>query len=234
MLLFIKEHNMTNGQVAQLPAEQSFFPDGQATIETGQEIIQHFENGRVLTFRPFRGSALRGFTADLVDFSHRLKPRCLLMNNIDDENRLSVEIKLAFGNIPQKTMWGKITSSIKMRSYAVDIPEWRLGDAWYKEGREIASRDKISMRSNTETLVSERDRIGNSFKMQKSLKSISEIPDELWQPCFDFSVVAANIIRSGEFPDFSALNDLEPLTGKTYHATDRVLSYRGALKPAEM
>lgn len=207
---------------------------GEAVTETGNDLIQHFSNGRVLTFTPFEMTTIKGFTANLVNPTHRLSPSCLLMNHIDDEDRLTIKIKLAFGNIPVKSAWARVGALISMRSYALHTPEWRQGDDAWQKDREHGARDKIVMRSNTESLVLEPPRLTKSFKMQNLVSGVANIPDEIWKPCLDFSVAAAHMIRNGEFPDFSELNRLQSLTSKTYHPTARIMSYEGQLKPAKM
>ena len=208
-----------------------------STIKLDEDSTKSFfPNNRILLMRAFSGITIRGYIADLRDENHPLKPRCFFKHSVDDEDRISLKMKLEFFNIPKKSgIWGQVSSSLLMRAHASFNPVWRMEVGEPPSGTmDIENRDKISIFNNTSCLVPEEEPNADfSYTNRASFSSGEQIADEIWNPCFDFCTVAGNIMTTGEFPDFSVLNDLEQETQGRFEPIDRILTYSGRLKPSD-
>ena len=208
-----------------------------STIELDESTTKSFfSNNRALLMRAFSGITIKGYIADLRDENHPLKPRCFFKHSIDDENRISLELKLEFLKIPQDSgMWGQISSSLLMRAYTPYNPVWRMeaGES-PSSAMDIENRDKISIFNNTSCFVPEEESKANfSYAKRADIRSKEQITDDIWNPCFDFCTVAGNIMKTGEFPDFSVLNDLQQEINGRFYPIERILAYSGPLKPSD-
>jgi len=217
-----------------LVVPEIFGSDDQYVIDDQGVVSKTFSDGKVLSLREYFP---RGYVLHLADDNHRLNPVAHFMHTVDEEDRMSVDIRLRLGKMPLSSFWGKASNSVTLRSYESHRPFWRDDH----EGSDQFARDKMILHGNLSVCLPKdrRDAFSawNSFEFRGDMDGSGKIPDDLWKSVQEFALAAAREMQCGEFPDFSLLNRHAIINRRgdavTFAPLDDVLAYDGPLKDCE-